>query len=439
MSEARRSGIRARVWALAGVGALVVVVALIAGMAGRVADWRLVLAVSGAALLGVTVAAWGLLVPIDETVRALAQGLLSFREKDFSARVVEGRRGLLREVVQRFNALGEELRAERNTLYQKEMMFETVLEGAPMAIVLCDEAGIVVFGNSAARELFREGRPLQGQSFVELARTVSPQLVDALEGPEDKLFTLSLDRELETYHASKRYFELNMQRHTLYLVKPLSREIARQEIEVWKKTIRVISHELNNSLAPVSSLLHSARTIASKPEHAHRLTQVFDTIEDRTNHLKGFLDAYARFARLPQPKPAPVAWPEFLETLRALYPFRLEHAPPAEPGVFDPGQLQQVLINLLKNAMESGGPPDEIVLAIDRLPDGWEFRVLDRGVGMTNEVLAKALTIFYSTKRTGSGLGLTLSREIIEAHGGRLSIHQREGGGTMVSFWLPAR
>jgi signal transduction histidine kinase len=212
----------------------------------------------------------------------------------------------------------------------------------------------------------------------------------------------------------------------------------RQEIAVWKTTIRVISHELNNSLAPISSLVHSARAIVGKPEHAHRLDEVFATIEERTKHLKSFLDGYAKFARLPKPSKQAGSWSELLEGVRALYPFELEGELPRQPGWFDPVQLQQVLINLVKNAAEAGSAQGTITVSIRSTPGGGtELAVMDRGSGMSEEVLEKALLPFYSTKKGGSGLGLPLCREIVDAHGGHLSVEQRSGGGIAVRCWLP--
>jgi nitrogen fixation/metabolism regulation signal transduction histidine kinase len=212
----------------------------------------------------------------------------------------------------------------------------------------------------------------------------------------------------------------------------------RQEIEVWKKTIRVISHELNNSLAPITSLVHSARMMAGRPEHAHRLEAAFATIEERTTHLNTFLDGYARFARLPKPSKQPWPWRQLLDSVCALYPFEIDGALPPSPGYFDPAQMQQVLINLIKNAAEAGSAHDATRVQVRDASDGGvELVVADGGAGMSDEVLEKALLPFYSTKKGGSGLGLPLCREIVESHGGRLSIERQAGGGTVVRCWLP--
>ena len=239
-------------------------------------------------------------------------------------------------------------------------------------------------------------------------------------------------------HASRRWFDLNTERRTLYIFKPMTREIARQEVEVWKRTIRVVSHEVDNSLAPMASLVASARAILDRPEHAHRLREVLAAIDERTTHLRKFLDGYSKLARLPAPRPAPVEWAPFVRSLSALYPFQVRGELPSAPGWFDATQLQQVLVNLLKNAVESGSPPDQIELAVAAAPDGVDVAVLDRGSGLNEEALARAAQLFFTTKPSGSGLGLALAREIVEAHGGRLALERRDGGGAAVKLWLPA-
>jgi two-component system, NtrC family, nitrogen regulation sensor histidine kinase NtrY len=208
-------------------------------------------------------------------------------------------------------------------------------------------------------------------------------------------------------------------------------------VATWKKVIRVIAHELNNSLAPISSLAHSGQILARSPPDAEQLIRVFSTIEDRARHLAGFIEGYAQFAKLPHPRIAPVSWDVLLERLRAVVVFRLAGPPPQRAAAFDTAQMEQALINLLKNARESGSAPEDIELSVAYAAQGFAIEVRDRGPGFTVAALENALIPFYSTKETGTGLGLTLCREIVEAHGGRLRIANRESGGAVVSLWLP--
>jgi two-component system, NtrC family, nitrogen regulation sensor histidine kinase NtrY len=174
--------------------------------------------------------------------------------------------------------------------------------------------------------------------------------------------------------------------------------------------------------------------MASKSD---KLERVFATIEERALHLQEFVESYAKFARLPNPKREHVNLGEFLQHVQALAPeVRVAPAPMAT-AYFDRSQLEQVIINLLKNAKEAGGPPDAITLEVGVAKDGaTTIRVADRGPGMSDQVLANAMLPFYSTKERGSGLGLALCREIIEAHGGLIRLENREEGGLVVTCML---
>ncbi|MBC8026632.1 MAG: sensor histidine kinase, partial [Steroidobacteraceae bacterium] len=253
----------------------------------------------------------------------------------------------------------------------------------------------------------------------------------------DTLFTLELAGEPEVFHVSQRRFLLNALPHRLVLLKQLTREINSQEVATWKKVIRVIAHELNNSLAPISSLAHSGQLLARAPPDPAQLIRVFATIEDRARHLAGFIEGYAQFAKLPQPRLAPVPWEVLVERLRVVVGFTLAGALPRRIASFDTAQIEQALINLLKNARESGSDTSSIELAISQVASGFTIEVRDRGPGFSAGALENALVPFYSTKETGTGLGLTLCREIVEAHGGRLRIANREQGGAQVTLWMP--
>ena len=118
--------------------------------------------------------------------------------------------------------------------------------------------------------------------------------------------------------------------------------------------------------------------------------------------------------------------------------FRVEGELPQDPAWIDAAQIEQALLNLLKNAHESGSPPDAVELQVRRMQDLLRIEVFDRGSGMSEAVLTNALVPFYSTKRSGTGLGLALAREIAEAHGGRITLANRDGGGLAVTLFLPA-
>jgi two-component system, NtrC family, nitrogen regulation sensor histidine kinase NtrY len=382
-------------------------------------------------------AARALLGSARDLVRAVTDGLASFSESDFTVRVHDGGAGELGELARRYNRMGDALRAQHDDLYQKELLLETVLDAAPLVIVLVTEASRVAYANGAARAFFGADDRLEGRTLDQLLATEPEELRAAVASGRDALVSLERGGEIDAVVVTRRSFRLNTQPHILVTIRSLTRELARNEAEHYKSAVRLISHELNNSLAPISSLVHSGRLLLDKPAQRARLDTVFDTIEERSLHLTRFLGAYAELARLPAPSPERVALGPFLARLRALAPFGLAAAPD-DVGFFDPVQMQQLLLNLLKNAVEAGSPEDSIEVALARLPSGeLSLRVRDRGGGLSDEAMRKALLPFYTTKQSGSGLGLALCREIAIAHGGTLVIRRREGGGAEVECRLP--
>jgi two-component system nitrogen regulation sensor histidine kinase NtrY len=373
----------------------------------------------------------------SRTTRALADAILSLKDRDFSVNVTRVTHDEMGELVDAYNGLGDRLRVERQSLYQRELMLDTVIQSTPLALVLTNDGDAVIYSNTTARQLFAGGRRLEGDRFSgHLERAPAP-LQEAIQRGGDTLFTLELAGEPQVYHVSQRRFLLNGMPHRLLLLKQLTREINSQEVATWKKVIRVIAHELNNSLAPISSLAHSGQILVHAPPNPEQLSRVFSTIEDRARHLAGFIEGYAQFAKLPHPRIAPVAWDVLIERLRVVVTFTLVGALPIRVASFDTAQVEQALINLLKNARESGSESAAIELAVHLAPQGFAIEVRDRGPGFTQAALENALVPFYSTKETGTGLGLTLCREIVEAHGGRLRIGNRDGGGAVVTLFLP--
>ena len=374
--------------------------------------------------------------PALSLFRALAGTALSYRDGDFSFGLRWKHRDELGDLVAAHNELGGVLREQRLSLVQRELLLDTMVQNTPVAMLLVGDGGHVVYGNLAARRLLHEGRKLEGLALEALLRPAAPALREAMDRGGDGLFSVGEADEEEVYHLARRGFRLNGRPHELLLLRRLTSELRRQEVQTWKKVIRVISHELNNSLAPVASLAHSGAELTRRGQTA-RLESIFATIEERARHLEGFIHGYARFAKLPTPRLEALSWPLFVERLRSQVAFRVDGDLPDEPARLDRAQMEQALLNLLKNAHESGSAPDDVTLRIRRLPGVLRIEVLDRGSGMNDAVLANALVPFYSTKRSGTGLGLALAREIAEAHGGRIGLANREGGGLGVTMVLP--
>jgi two-component system nitrogen regulation sensor histidine kinase NtrY len=395
--------------------------------------WVLVVA---AAMLPIWWLAARVMKPIGQMLRALSSTVASYREGDFSLSLVVNRGDELGDLMTAHNELSAALRTQRAHLVQRELLLDTVMQNSPVALMLVDAHERIAYANIAARHLLSEGRSLNGLHFDEALTRAPPALRNAAAAPGDSLFSTDIEGVEETFHLSQRAFILQGRNFRLYLLKHLTRELSRQEVSTWKKLIRVLSHELNNSLGPLSSLAHSGAEIARRGDYS-TLPTVFAAIAERAEHLHHFVSGYATFAKLPAPRPERVEWAAFVSDLSRQQPFTVAAALPNSPGWFDRVQVEQALINLLKNAHEAGGDGAQVELLTICVGTYQRIEVRDRGTGMSQTVLAQALLPFYSTKRKGTGLGLALAREIAEAHGGRIQLVNREGGGLSVILDLP--
>ena len=407
-------------------------------------DVRLALVLSALVILPLLV--WTIrdaLSPLNSLFRALAGSVNTYRDGEYNFGIHWQSNDDLGELVKAHSDLGEVLREQRQSLVQRELLLDTMVQNTPVAMLLVAPGGDgqrrVVFANLAARKLLHSGWKLEGQRFDDLMDAAPVEMREAMQRGGDSLFAIGNeedDEEEQVYHLSRRHFRLNGRKHELLLLRLLTNELRRQEVQTWKKVIRVISHELNNSLAPVASLAHSGAELVRRGRN-ERLEEIFGTIEERARHLEGFIRGYARFAKLPQPLLNTVDWPQFLASLQRQIGFEIEGATEGMSSRIDQAQMEQALLNLLKNAHEAGGEDAQVSVKLSRLPEWLRIEILDRGSGMNDSVLQNALVPFYSTNRNGTGLGLALTREIVEAHGGRLSMHNRDGGGLCVAIQLP--
>jgi two-component system nitrogen regulation sensor histidine kinase NtrY len=406
--------------------------------------WAWVLATAIAAVPALWLA--GRLVrPIAQVLRALTGMVASYREGDFSMSLAADRKDEIGQLVRAHNELADALRTQRAHLVQRELLLDTVMQNSPVAMVLVDASrleggaaalGRIAYANIAARQLLSEGKSLTGLLFSEALASAPAAFRDAAAHEGDALISAEIDRVEESFHCSQRAFILQGRGFSLYLFRRLTRELSRQEVSTWKKLIRVLSHELNNSLGPLSSLAHTGAEMARRGDSSS-LPAVFAAIAERSTHLRDFVGGYSTFAKLPAPRPEQVEWRSFVSDLAQQHTFSLAADLPALPGWFDQAQMEQAVINLLKNAHEAGGAPESVELLIACSGVQQRIEVRDRGSGMSQTVLAQALLPFYSTKRSGTGIGLALAREIAEAHGGRIQLANRDAGGLSVCMDLP--
>ena len=240
---------------------------------------------------------------VTDSLQALEIGLLNFKDNDFSVNLPKTRQSEISHLIELFNDVSEILREEKQYICQRELLLDKVIQSSPNVMLLLNPKQQIIYANDAARHLFNEGKPIAGLFLSELLNNIDEELADNIKNKREGLFT-SAGGQSESWHISRGTFALNNQQHDLLLLKQMTKELNRQEVAVWKKVIRLISHELNNSLAPISSMVNSGRKL-TQDTSTPQLELIFNTIESRCDHLSQFIFNYARFAKLPLPQKIP--------------------------------------------------------------------------------------------------------------------------------------
>src|SRR5258707_5317547 len=266
----------------------IAVIAIAAGLGTRVflhaAPTGAIVAAVALFLLGIATMSITMRRPfrrIRRNLGALVDGVRGFSDGDFSLRLHVTGGDEITDLVAVYNEIGDVLREQRNESVQRELLFETVLQASPLAMILTSDRGRIVFVNRAARDLFGGGERIEGRKFDEIAEEV-PALAEALHAGESAIFTVGG----ETFQLTRRTFYLNTREHVLLLIARLTQDLRRQELDIWKRAIRVVNHELNNSLAPIHSLFHSAGVVRARMDDDGRLAEINSAIAERLASLQ---------------------------------------------------------------------------------------------------------------------------------------------------------
>jgi nitrogen fixation/metabolism regulation signal transduction histidine kinase len=367
---------------------------------------------------------------IVRPLQTLSNILAAIREGDYSIR---GRRAALGdalgEVMLEVNDLGQTLREQRLGAMEATALLRTVMAEIDVAVFAFDGNERLRLVNRAGERLLAQPETrLLGRTSVELG--LDPCFINDVEGSQT--MQLVFPGGFGRWDVRRSTFREGGAQHRLLVLTDLSQTLREEERTAWQRLLRVLGHELNNSLAPIKSVAGSlADLVARQPRPTDwddDMQRGLEVISSRADSLARFIESYSKLARLPQPRFEPLLIGSLVHRVVSLET-RLPIRVAAGPDLLvkgDDAQLEQLLINLIRNAvdasMETGGAVDV----------GWnqdngqvEVTVRDEGPGLANT--ANLFVPFFTTKAKGSGIGLVLSRQIAEAHGGTLTLENRSG------------
>lgn len=390
--------------------------------------WTVVLGVG----IGGFIASFVLHEQLVYPLRTIANLITALREEDYSlrARLPESE-DALSEMMLEVNELASLMESRKLEAVEAAALLRAVLSQIDVAIFAFDAGGRIRLVNSAAsRLLARPQERLVGATASELG------IADLLDAPEtiDRTFPGAAGR----WNVRRSSFRERGEPHRLLVVADITRALREEEAEAWRRMVRVLGHELNNSLAPIKSIATSLEQLVARDalpdDWRDDLTRGVRVIGTRAEALTRFTRAYAQLARLPEPRRGPVRLRELVQRVTALETrVQVDVEGPDVTVHADPDQLEQLLINLVKNAADVS---PAVAIRWRRANHATVLSVEDEGPGVSGT--ANLFVPFFTTKPHGSGIGLFLSRQIAEAHGGTLTLSNRaDGRGAVARLTLP--
>ena len=374
-------------------------------------------------------------------LQTMANLLSALREGDFSIRARGAQRDEpLGDVYAEINFLGTLLQTQRLGALEATVLLRTVMEEIDVAIFAFDSNETLRLVNRSGQELLAApAERILGRSAAELS------LKECLAGDDTRVLSATkFPGGTGRWGMRRTSFREGGRPHSLIVIADLSVPLREEELKAWQRLVRVLGHELNNSLAPIKSIAGSLTAILKHgpraPDWEDDMRSGLEIIEARAEGLGRFMQAYARLAKLPQPTLALTEVAPLIRRAAALetrLSIAVEDGPELAANL-DAAQIEQVLINLFKNAVEAALEAGGGVRVSWRKQGSFlEVRIEDDGPGIANT--ANLFVPFFTTKPSGSGIGLLLCRQIAENHGGSINLRNREGGavGCLATLRLP--
>jgi two-component system, NtrC family, nitrogen regulation sensor histidine kinase NtrY len=398
-------------------------------------QWTLTILIVGCFVVFVTSAREHTIRPLQTMSNLLA----ALREGDYSIRARGAREGsALGEVLLEVNSLGETLRQQRLGAFEATALLRTIMSEIDVAVFTFDP-------KRRLRLVNRAGETLLGQPMDKLlGKTANELALDrCLEANEDEPLTLNFPGASGRWGIRRSTFREEGLPHELLVLTDLSRTLREEERRAWQRLVRVLGHEMNNSLAPIKSLAASLESLLRRDplpaDWKEDASTGLNSIASRADSLSRFLQAYTRLTKLPPPQKQNVDLGKLVQRVVDLEPRLNVKVIPGPETVIraDAAQIEQALINLVHNAVDASlETHGKVVIGWREKEEVVEIFVQDDGPGIMNP--ANLFVPFFTTKPDGSGIGLPLSRQIAEAHGGSLALTNRElGNGAEALLRLP--
>ncbi|HBY84334.1 MAG TPA: PAS domain-containing sensor histidine kinase [Colwellia sp.] len=361
---------------------------------------------------------------LSNLLDAMVQGDYSLR-----ARTSEGDKAL-NELVGAINSLALRLNKQRIESIENQLLLQTVIKHIDVAIIAFNESNELVLCNPAARNLLQITGTDNGKAFSYSGDQLAQ--VDAISNGQSQVMTLTFSDQQGKYNVHKEVYRRDGKQQELLFITDVSTMLRSEERKAWQALVRVISHEINNSLSPIASISQSLKRLLIKntdiEAHSDFLLEGLTVIAQRTNNLGEFVNSYKQIASLPEPVKQQVSISSLVNKVTKLYPEHTVEVLTLEDInlSIDVVQLEQVLINLVKNAVEAinnAGVEGRVSISWQQQGKNVKLSITDDGTGVSNP--DNLFVPFYTTKAKGSGIGLVLCRQIIEAHGGKIHLTNR--------------
>lgn len=393
---------------------------------------------------------------VARPLQTLSNIVAALREDDFSFRARGARRGdALGDLALEINTLAGTMQLQRNAAMDALQLADRVIRSMQSPVLAFDANERLRLLNAAAEALLGlSAASALGLTAQEL------QMNDLLLAEDQRVITPQRSRDAQNsrsgsaaprWSVRRTVFRLHGVPHSLIVLSDVAAALREEERSAWQRLIRVLSHEINNSLTPIKSVASMLRSRPVKldpsfhsSQDLHDLRRGLAMIEDRAESLNRFLQAYQQLSRLPSPRMQPLSIAEVVEQsalLERRVPIHVRASPDLRVQA-DPDQLQQLLINVFKNAAEAAADP-ELRRAAPAVEVCWNvqggnvlIQIVDNGPGLANP--ANLFVPFYTTKPEGTGIGLTLCQQITAAHHGSIRVSNRQHTpGCIVELTLP--